>query len=360
MTIKIQKARPTDIDDPTGSIRMLQPDETRRRSDLMVEVKSVLAVLPRERLLSEAFGEVLEDLGERRSPAEARPSPNVSEGNAVVVLGESGAGKSTSIRRLIANHPLTIDELNAPGSKLFSISAPSPCNVAELGREILIALGYPLARGKLSAPDVWRMVRERIRSLGVVLLHLDEMQHVIQTVTKFELQKVRNNIKGMLVDPVHPIALIVSGMPNVVDLMRPDRQLARRCTWIEFEALTLASHRRMLASFIQQLCERAGLAIADDEIIRVVPRMLHAGCYQLGVTAEEIHAAIRASLRAGAKDLRLDHFANGYAKRTGNPGSQNPYISDHWRDIDPTQVLGSVEMPEPATKANSSRKGRAK
>ncbi|HEV7318796.1 MAG TPA: ATP-binding protein [Ensifer sp.] len=360
MAAKIKTTPSIDIDDAIRSIRMLQPDETRRRSELMVEVKSVLAVLPRERVLSEAFDQVLEDLGERRNTAGASASPTIREGNAVVVLGESGAGKSTSIRRLIASHPLTIGELNAPGSKLFSISAPSPCNLAELGREILIALGYPLARGKLSAPDVWRMVRERIRSLGILLLHLDEMQHVIQTVTKLELQKVRNNIKGMLVDPVHPIALIVSGMPNVVDLMKPDRQVARRCSWIEFEALTLASHRKMLAAFIRQLCERADLAISDNEIIRIVPRMLHAGCYQLGVTAEEIHEAIRTSLKAGEKDLRLNHFATAYAKRTRNPGSQNPYISDHWRDIDPTQVLGSVEMPRPAPKANSSRKGRNK
>lgn len=160
--------------DPTLPIRNLQTEKIRHRSRLMESVRSVHAVMQRERLLAEAVSDVLEDLAERRQPNASHGAENRGEGNVVVIVGASGAGKSTSIRRLLTSHPLTADgKLNAPGSKLISVSAPSPATSAELGREVLSALGYPLVRTRIDAPEAWRMVRERIRHLGILALHLD-------------------------------------------------------------------------------------------------------------------------------------------------------------------------------------------
>ncbi|MGO4175920.1 ATP-binding protein [Bosea sp. TAF32] len=361
MKSKAKAIPPVIHSDPTSRIRDLQSEKTRRRSELMESVRCVLAVLERDHLLSVALDELLEDLAERRSPTAPHSSENRGEGNAIVVVGASGAGKSTSIRRLIRAHPLTNGDLNMPGSLIFSVSAPSPCNLAELGREILIALGYPLMRGRLPAPLVWRMVRERIRMLGILVLHLDEMQHVIQTVNGPELQKVRNNLKGMLVDPHNPIALIVSGTPLVLPLMELDRQVARRAgAWIEFESLSTATHGKMVGSFVRQLAERATLQINADEVRRLVPRLIHAGCYQLGVIAEAIHDAIREALRADSNLLELNHFASSYAKRSRSDPGLNPYLAERWRDIDTTHVLARNERPGPVARPKTARKGEAR
>lgn len=347
--------------DPTFPIRDLQVEKTRRRSQLMESVRSVHAVMQRDRLLSEALDDALEDLAERRTPNAPHGADNRGEGNVIVVVGASGAGKSTSIRRLLSGHPLTANgKLNAPGSKAISISISSPATSSEIGRGLLSGLGYNLVRTRIDAPEAWRMVRERIRHLGILVLHLDELQHVVQTVNGAELQKVRNNLKALLVDPTHPIALIVSGTPEVIQLMQPDRQVSRRGFWIEFQSLSAAADGKMVGSFIQQLAERAELHTDPSEITRIVPRVIHAGCCQLGVIAEEIHFAIREALRADSSKLGIEHFAQAYARRTGNLSPWNPYISEHWREIDTARVLATSEEAKSSGHSKKSRKGPAK
>jgi Cdc6-like AAA superfamily ATPase len=204
--------------DPTAPIRALQPAEVRRRSLLMEGVRSGYARMRRDLLLENAFEELLEDLAERRDSKSGYGTTNRQEGNHLIVIGESGAGKTTAVRRLLQKHALqNAYEQNAPGCKIVTVTAPSPCNLAELGRETLKSLGYPTIRKRVDGPEIWRRVRERIRDLQILIIHFDEMQHVVQTVNDVEIQKVRNIIKGLLVDDKHPVGLVISGTDKLPD-----------------------------------------------------------------------------------------------------------------------------------------------
>lgn len=359
MTIeKANFAVDIDIDsDPTRPIRDIQPDAARRRSELMEGVRSVYARTRRDAQLLDAYDEILEDLGERKDNKNGHCSTNRGEGNFLVVLGASGAGKTTSIRRMIDGHALSHGyTVNQAGSKVISVTAPSPANLAELGRETLLALGYPLQRNRVDGPEVWRMVRDRVRSLQILVLHFDEMQHVVQTVHEAEMQKVRNILKGLLVDNAHPIAIVVSGTPEVIRLMHPDRQVARRGKWVELGPLSAGSDSKMIKSFVRQLAERAELKTDAVDIDRLVPRLLHAGQQQLGVVAEEIHDAIRVALRGEATQLSIEHFASAFARRTGNLAPFNPYLADRWKDIDASRVLATREEDDRTERLNSTKK----
>lgn len=338
-----------DIDlDPTRPIRDTQPEEARRRSKLMEGVRSVKVRTRRDVQLRDCFDELLENLAERKDPSNPHSVGNRPEGELLVVLGASGAGKSTAIERLILGHPLTGGmPINHPGSKIISVTAPDHANKVELGREVLRATGFPLQRKQIDGPEIWRMVRDRVRSLQILVLHLDEMQHVVQTVNDVEMQKIRNVLKGLMVDPVHPIGIVVSGTPSVRSLMDGDEQVERRGCFLEFGPLSAPADGRMIGNFVKVLAERAELTIDKPEIDKLVPRLIHAGRRQLGIVAKQIHRAIRTALRQGDKQLTIEHFANAYALRTGSLAPFNPFLADRWKDLDTTKVLVTSEEIDP-------------
>jgi len=220
-------------DDPIAPLRALQPQEVRRRSMLLEKVRKIYALSRRDTLLQEAFDEVLEDLAERRDFRAPHGTANRGEANQLIVIGESGAGKTTAVRRMLDKHALQNGyERNAPGCKIVTITAPPFSNLAELGREASRSLGFPIMRKRVDGPEIWRRCSERIRDLGILVIHFDELQHVVQTVNEVEIQKIRNVIKGLMVDDKHPVALIITGTPDMVRLLHPDRQVARRGRWI--------------------------------------------------------------------------------------------------------------------------------
>ncbi len=341
--------------DPTAPVRALQSEITRRRSALMEKVRKVYALTPRDTLLQNAFDELLEDLAERRDGRSAHGASNRNECNLLVVIGESGAGKTTAVRRMLDKHALQNGyDVNAPGCQIAMVTAPLTCNLAELGRETLRTLGLPTLRKRVDGPEVWRRCRERIRDLGILVIHFDEMQHVVQTVNEVEIQKVRNVVKGLLVDDKHPVALIISGTPATVRLLEADRQVARRGRWIELSTLNPSTDSKMVAKFTAKLAEEAELCIAVEEAMAVAPRIIHAGLRQLGVVAEEIHNAIRVALRCGDSHLRCQHFGEAFANRTGNLTPFNPYLAENWRAVDAGRVLAT---DAPATRLPKGTKG---
>lgn len=349
-----------DVDvDPTRPIRDAQPEEARRRSRLMEQVRSVIVRTRRDVQLRDAFDELLENLAERKDCGSPHSADNRPEGELLVVLGASGAGKSTAIERLFLGHPLTDGKpINRPGSRFISITAPDHANKVELGREVLRATGFPLQRKQIDGPEIWRMVRDRVRSLQILVLHFDEMQHVVQTVNDVEMQKIRNVLKGLMVDPVHPIGIVVSGTPSVRSLMDEDEQVERRGCFLEFGPLSAAADGRMISNFVKVLAERAELTIDKPEIDKLVPRLIHAGRRQLGIVAKQIHRAIRTALRLDAKQLTIEHFATAYALRTGNLAPFNPYLADQWKDIDTSKVLVTGEEIDPEIRRPRSKKGK--
>jgi len=365
MTIKTTDT-PIEIDidlDPTRPIRDAQPEDARRRSKLMEVVRSVIVRTHRDVQLRDAFDELLENLAERKDCTNAHSVDTRPEGELLVVLGASGAGKSTAIERLILGHPLTDGKpINHPGSRIISVTAPDHANKVELGRETLRALGYPLRRKQIDGPEIWRMVRDRVRSLQILVLHFDEMQHVVQTVNDVEMQKIRNVLKGLMVDRVHPVGIVVSGTPDVRSLIDADEQVERRGCFLEFGSLSAAADGRMIGNFVKVLAERAELTVDKPEIDKLVPRLIHAGRRQLGIVAKQIHRAIRFALRQGDKQLTTEHFANAYALRTGNLAPYNPYLADRWKDLDTSKVLVTSEEIDPEIQhpRSKKRKGASK
>lgn len=358
--------RVTEIDlDPAARVRANLTDRARRRSRIMEKVRHVYLRTARDTVLQVHFEGLMEDLTERREPEaalDAKARAELLEGNILVVLGESGAGKSTAIRRLLSKHPLSPNygRKVVVGSVALTVRVPSPCSVGELGKTVLRATGYKVGRSKISAPEIWGIARERLQALGVLVLHLDEFQDAHLTLDIDEQIKLRHLLRSLLVDEDYPIGLIVSGQPSFETFLRPDRSSVRRGRWQAFSKLSLPTDSGAVTKAAAALAKVADLTVAADFDHAILPRLVHAGCNMLGITIEEIHDAIRYALTNDRSELDLGCFADAFALRTGNLAPWNPYLAADYLAVDPTRVLATSnpQPPEEAARRGKSRKAR--
>ncbi len=120
-----------------------------------------------------------------------------------------------------------------------------------------------------------------------------------------------------------------------------------------------------MRDIVVRLAEFANLNVGWSDTDALLPRLSHAALHQMGTAIEIIHEAIDRALREDASVLTVEHFAQVYARRTGNAASYNPFVAPNWSDIDCRRVLvregppGSIpKPPEPAPKRKSRSKAR--
>jgi hypothetical protein len=348
--------------DPLERIRALQSPETRELLALMERVKSRYLRTGRDKDLAGLFQELLDELTLRADPNLPAGPGNRREGGVLVVTGESGAGKTTALKRLVSRHP-AFPGYGVPrsGCAAVYVRVPSRCGYKALGRVTLRALGYPLASDP-PAHIVWEKVYERIEELGKLVLHFDEMHNVTQTADADDIVDTRNMVKTMAVSPTWPVLLIISGLSEVVGLTQPITEIRRRCRYIDFASLSLPGDIAMMEVMAKNLSEVARLTLISTETEALLPRLIHAGLYQFGIAIELIQEAIGGALKSGAASLTRMHFGDAFARRTGIVASGNPFLAPDWANTDCTLVLNipADEDPNPEDETPAERKARKK
>src|SRR5690606_18191876 len=101
---------------------------------------------------------------------------------ALFVIGESGSGKSTAIRRIIDTRPEFQpyqDEAGQTVRPMVSFDAPSPLTLKLLAKVGVEAVGYPVY-GRLQENEAWDLFKQQIKARRVLFLHIDEMQHAVK------------------------------------------------------------------------------------------------------------------------------------------------------------------------------------
>jgi hypothetical protein len=346
--------------DPLDRIRALQSLETRERLSLMERVKSRYLRTGRDKDLADLFQELLDELTLRADPILPAGPGNRREGGALVVTGESGAGKTAALKRLIARHP-AFPGYGVPhsGCAAVYVRVPSRCSFKSLGRVTLRALGYPLESDP-PAHIVWEKVYGRIENLGIPVLHYDEMHNITQTADADDIADTRNMIKTMVVSPTWPALLAISGLPEVVGLTQPITEIRRRCRYIDFASLSLPGDIAIMEAMAKNLAELAQLPLISTDMDALVPRLIHGGLYQFGIAIELIQQAIDGALKGGGATLTRMHFADAFARRTGIVASGNPFLAPDWANTDCTLVLNvpADEDPNPEDETPAERKAR--
>ena len=261
-----------------------------------------------------------------------------AEGRALVVIGESGVGKTRTITHTLKRHP-QLCGVGASGSSspLVTVRAPAPCTLLQLGRTLLHDLGYPLQSDR-KEHIVWEKAREHLELAGVRFLHIDEIQNVSRTANVLEAHKIRDTLKSLLNSPTWPVSLILSGLPEFAKFIQADAQIRRRSRFITFGPLT-AGDIKSVFGMVKKLATIANLAVEAGAENTTIPRLLHAANYQMGIAIELTHEAIEAALLRGAATIQSSDFADAYAMRTGNGAAANPFLAPNWASINASDVL---------------------
>jgi hypothetical protein len=322
--------------------------------DLVDSLRNKYVGTPRDEKLGGAFERL--NSHSKKLHRTDRPLQN-NEAKLLVVLGRSGAGKSTSLRRLLSNHPDFPEYAeqhnlrgNVDSSKqyatwpLLTVRAPSPCKLVELARATLTPLGYPLDR-VIDGSFAWHRTRARLRMKGTRLLHIDEMQHVTQTANAIEMPKIADTIKALLIDALWPISIIISGTPELESFLNSDLQIAGRIQdLIHFEPISPIADARRIAAIAKDLCSHTPLSlVAPDQDFQFWSRLIHAANCQFGKSIELFIDTIAYVLGRCAIDhdfrLKLDDFAAVYARTHACGPAANPFIAPDWQLIDTTKML---------------------
>ena len=142
------------------------------------------------------------------------------------------------------------------------------------------------------------------------------------------------------------MGLILSGMPDLLDLVNMDPQLARRLKPVEVQPLKVSLDGRMIVSALRQYAAAAKIAI--DETLckpRFVTRLAHAADYCFGILAEVICEAIGQAILVGDGALSEGAFVASYARRSGCPEGLNPFLVENFLPIDVRKLLQPAPGP---------------
>lgn len=342
--------------DPSAYIRDLWSEQERDANSRSERVKGLYIESDRDEDLTRLLNRLARNAASRADPSLPYAANNRKPGMGIVISGDSGAGKTRMLQRMFRNNPLfpNYGTFDAAPSPLISVQAPSPCTLLQLAIRILQKLDYAPQR-EIRENVAWLRVRDQMRAQGTLFLHIDDIQHVLAGLGETEVQKVRDTLKDLMLLE-SPIQLILSGIPELLPFTRMDRQLKRRLRYLYLPKIAESQHGDFLAASIDHYAGEAGLRTDLKAEDCIVPRLLHAGLYELGMSLEILCEAVEFSLHRGAGVLTLKDFQSSYADRNLMPNEQNIFASPAWQTIDASLVTPRTsEEAEQELKTSKSR-----
>lgn len=250
------------------------------------------------------------------------------EGYVLLGLGESGTRKTSVFMR--AFHSMDIFKGFTRGkdnpSFLVSVTAPSSCTLAQLGKVLLAGLGAPaetLHRENL----IWESLHKTLPIRGAIVLHIDEAQHALGA-SKTDLKKVQNAIKGLVQNPTWPCWVILTGLPEAALLVEGDGQVYRRKQVLQFPLLDADSDQMTIETAVKLFAEKHGNLNLDGLLTEgFIKRLIHASMGRLGIAIDLTRWAVLQAYKANSGRLESSHYARAFKRWTGCDDEENVFVS---------------------------------
>ncbi|RFC62743.1 ATP-binding protein [Fulvimarina endophytica] len=295
-------------------------------------VKDVYVACGRDNLLKAKFDKFLHLVASRRDGRR-------DDGRCFFLTGESGAGKTALARHLLAQYPNLQPRVQPWGKTcpVVSVTLKGPVIMKTLGHNILRGTGYPLVQD-LEENKVWDMLPEQLHLRKVMLVHIDEPQHLLtETPTGKERKKVAKAFKGVMNDPTWPVSFLLTGMPNTTELARLDEQIERRGFQFPLVDVALPEERRLVVRILTEMASAVDIDVAGIVASDIPERVAHAAAYRYARIAQVVLAGIHEALVGEAAELTREHFATAFIEHSHARGNDdmNPFLAHDWVRLPP-------------------------
>ncbi len=309
-----------------------------RIAKVIVKLRAKVLLTDNHRKLEEAIGLLI---ATRRAELEAGAA---QEAYGVAVVGNPGSGKSTALAHLFRTHPtLQLLQPDVVQADVASFLVPSPSTLKMVGLSCLTGLGYPLRRDR-TAGIIWELVQHHLKQRQTLLLHLDEAQDLMRTRSAREMTAVVNTLKSLMQGKDWPVGLVLSGLPDLKELLNNDTQLGRRFEPIEFAPISFEADGGNVAKIVERYGLDANLSVDEGILGRdAVQRIIYSGSSELGITIQLIIEAIREAMLCGSSHLSREHFIRAFSRRSGCVDDLNPFVREDFTEIDPRLLLTTNE-----------------
>ncbi len=331
--------------------RQAQTTDRKSLDDLRQRLNASYVTSFRDQLVADALDGLVTKALATADPS--RISANIRQpGSGLIVVAPSGAGKTRLLTRAFSKNPVfNVTGNDGHGRILLTVIATKPTSLISLGYDLMGAMGYPV-RGRHTAHALWRLVRERLKFLGIIFVWIDEFQHTIDHKNPRETTEIRDTLKTLLIDDRWPVSLILSGLPHIVEFIEGahevDVQVTRRYRFLSLTQLSLSKERDEIFSILLRAADLAKIPTDIDKSSDFIERLHHAALRRLGIIIEFVNEAAIAAVGSNSGTLTISNFAEVYAARSGSSPLANPFLVRDWHEIDCRRVLsdGPVRTDE--------------
>lgn len=244
-----------------------------------------------------------------------------SELYGLVVVGESGSGKTTEIDQALRRIAAKTTPLECGLKRRFvQLTLSGETTWKALGLELMAKLDYEMT-ARRTEHEIWRRARTHLKAKGIWLIHIDECQHMFQTLGENETKKVLNSLKTFMKHRDWPMVMILSGITELLQKVNLDPQFQRLMTPVFLAPIN--PHSDDLDELDTVFCGLAEAVQVDISAVRnedVYLRMVYA-CLETYGRVFRFMVDVLASLPNDQTKLTIEDLASRYAFRTGcNPG----------------------------------------
>lgn len=312
------------------------PEDSQRVIHGLERIRSVYVDCPRDGALLTGFNRYMERYLATRSGRR-------DEADIFFLVGESGAGKSAAIGRLLRDYrPLQpVQRPYGLERRYVSIKLKGYTHPRLVGSQIVRAAGYGLV-GETARGEIWDAMADHLRSQRVFLVHVDEAQHLMKQNASMEAWgELANAIKGVSIDARWPVAFVFSGLPRITNLAGGDEQVERRGNFIRFDDVQMPEERDLVVNIITRMAEPVGIDVEHLFRTDLPERLAHAARYRYARICQGVEAALQEALHWNNTRLTVGHFASAYEFRSLAYGrdDKNPFVEKHWEELRPGAFL---------------------
>lgn len=314
------------------------PQTTQDASNTLTDLPSRLAWLNDRYLRNardDAFEEGLREIMKVDADGKIIPQPVrdplTGETSGFAVIGDSGDGKSAMIRRNLTRLEGFRERTRENDGNYLPVTVPPEATIKSLATDLLDKLGYSKVASSAKAHELWKIVRHRLIMCRISLIWIDEAHHLLRGGGGRDLAGALQTLKNLMQEE-SGVAVIVSGIPKLRELLLTDPETSRRFKWQRLRPVKAASEDAdNISRFVTACCRKVGLLPPVDP--HFAERLIFASHEGLGLSLVLAKDSIRRALTVRDRQLTLNHVRRTWELQHPEHGGLDPFEAVHWPDL---------------------------